>query len=525
MAIKTFRKQLYALLVLVLALGLIAQTAFVVSAADSLVINKIYEGDSKVSGTSIQTVGQVEVTFYDGSNAVIGTATTAVNADGSWSVNVPSGVTLTKGCKVSAEHKVRVAPDIDVQVKNLTDPSITYARNGHVLEYTATLENAGDNGSVLVPIVKFDLPADVDYTSGSLKIGSNSASIGTDKGKYTYDNSENSLTVYLSALGAGDYVSVSFQVKVANDLAVNELVLDATINGTNEDVGFYYTAETTVLEKSTGGDGGGSVTTPSPSPSVSPSPSPSSPGGDTGGGWDPENPYDNIVIIGELDTPLGSLELDSHTRYLNGYPDGTVGPERNITRAEAVVIFFRLLDDDAKTTATMSQVFPDVADGDWYSHQINYMASLGIVVGYPDGTFRPDAPITRAEFAAIISRFDNLILTTGTAFSDVSEDHWAIQYINSDYIKSWIEGYGDYSFKPEQNITRAETVKIVNTMLTRLPDSLPDDINPYTDIDVSDWSYIHMMEASLEHDYSRDEDKTEHWTQHYEPDGYLADVK
>lgn len=239
-----------------------------------------------------------------------------------------------------------------------------------------------------------------------------------------------------------------------------------------------------------------------------------------GSGREESNPYDNIVIIGEGDTPLGSLEFSSHLRYINGYPDMTVRPEQNITRAEVAAIFYRLLSDENKA-AVQPRAFPDVPDSAWYSEHINYLASLGIVLGYEDGNFCPDTPITRAEFAAIASRFDNLILTTGTAFMDVPEDHWAVKYINSNYIRSWIDGYEDYSFKPEQSITRAEVVKIVNTMLTRLPNELPEDINPYTDITESHWAYIYMMEASMEHDYSRDDATTEYWTWYNEFSVYV----
>lgn len=230
-----------------------------------------------------------------------------------------------------------------------------------------------------------------------------------------------------------------------------------------------------------------------------------------GSGRDPSNPYDDIIIIGEEGVPLGNLELSNHIKYLNGYPDGTVKPEQSITRAEAAVIFYRLLSDKGKETET-TQAFSDVTDSKWYYKEVNYLASLGIVTGYSDGTFHPDKPITRAEFSAIASRFDSLILTTGTAFVDVAEDFWAVKYINSNYIRGWIDGYNDYSYKPDQSITRSEVVKMVNTMLTRLPETLPDGINPYTDITESYWAYIHIMEASIEHGYLRNNDNVEYWT-------------
>ncbi|MCD7947621.1 MAG: InlB B-repeat-containing protein [Oscillospiraceae bacterium] len=233
----------------------------------------------------------------------------------------------------------------------------------------------------------------------------------------------------------------------------------------------------------------------------------SSSGKATGG-----NPYDTLVIIGEDDTPLASLDNQDHMKYLNGYPNGTVQAENEITRAEAASIFYRLLNETYKDgTATTS--FSDVSSSAWYSLAVGTLTDLGILTGYPDGTFRPNQSITRAEFAAIAAQFDSLTLTSGTAFSDVPESHWAAQYINSAYVKGWVSGYSDYSFQPEHGITRAEMVTVVNKMLSRAIDAeaLATVENPYTDMNSSNWFYADIIEASLIHDYIKDDQDTEHW--------------
>ena len=205
------------------------------------------------------------------------------------------------------------------------------------------------------------------------------------------------------------------------------------------------------------------------------------------------------------------LELDDHRIYLYGYPDDTVRPEKGITRAEAASIFYRLLQAEYMGGGTTA-VFSDVPDEAWFSQAINTLAEMEKILGYEDGTFRPDDPITRAEFATIATRFDDLSPASGIVFNDVLEGHWAIDYIQSAYAAGWVGGYEDGTYRPEQNISRAEVVKIVNTMLKRLPEATPDDLeNPYTDIEAPHWAYTHIIEASIEHRYERDNNNPEKW--------------
>ena len=216
------------------------------------------------------------------------------------------------------------------------------------------------------------------------------------------------------------------------------------------------------------------------------------------------------AAIGEIEVPLAEFEGD-HIIYINGYPDGTVEPDGAVTRAEVAMIFYRLL--DTEDTAPGGN-FSDVPDGSWYSDAVNYLASLEIINGYPDGTFKPGALMTRAEFAAIATRFGEAETADTNAFDDVPSDHWAVTYINSALAMGWINGYPDGTFKPGNNISRAEVVTIVNAMLSRTidADALAEVINPFSDLSPSHWAYADIIEASVPHDYDRDEEGTEFWT-------------
>ncbi|MCO7159371.1 S-layer homology domain-containing protein [Agathobaculum butyriciproducens] len=217
------------------------------------------------------------------------------------------------------------------------------------------------------------------------------------------------------------------------------------------------------------------------------------------------------------DVPTG-LNGDDHFAYIVGYPDGNVNPGGNITRAEVATIFFRLLTEDVRTAnSTQSNSLSDVSRGQWFNHAISTLSSMGIVKGNPDGTFDPDAPITRAEFAAIAARFDDKNTNTTSNFSDIAS-HWAKDEIGVAANKGWINGYPDSTFRPDQYITRAEAMTLVNRVLNRLPEKsedLLDDMIKWPDnADASVWYYLAVQEATNSHDYSdkSDADKYEKWT-------------
>ena len=217
------------------------------------------------------------------------------------------------------------------------------------------------------------------------------------------------------------------------------------------------------------------------------------------------------------DVPSG-LNGDDHFAYIVGYPDGNVKPGGNITRAEVATIFFRLLTEEVRTAnSTQSNSLSDVSRGQWFNHAISTLSSMGIVKGHNDGTFAPDDPITRAEFAAIAARFDDKNTDTSSNFSDIAS-HWAKDEIGIAANKGWINGYPDGTFRPNQYITRAEAMTLVNRVLNRLPENssdLLDSMIKWPDnSDASAWYYLAVQEATNSHEYSdkSKDDKYEKWT-------------
>ncbi len=208
------------------------------------------------------------------------------------------------------------------------------------------------------------------------------------------------------------------------------------------------------------------------------------------------------------------LDGGDHFAYISGYPDGTIRPESNITRAEVATIFFRLLKEDVRTQNIATEnVFDDVNAGDWFNTAISTMAKLGVVNGRTAKTFAPDEYITRAEFTTICARFDDSDLAGENKFTDVA-GHWAEKYIVEAVAYNWINGYEDNTFRPEQNITRAETATLINRVLNRVPesaDALLDAMKVWPDNNTSAWYYVAMQEATNSHTFERVNDAAEKW--------------
>ena len=216
------------------------------------------------------------------------------------------------------------------------------------------------------------------------------------------------------------------------------------------------------------------------------------------------------------DVPTG-LNGDDHYAYIVGYPNGNVEPNGNITRAEVATIFFRLLTEEVRTAnSTQSNSLSDVTRGQWFNHAVSTLSSMGIVKGHNDGTFAPNAPITRAEFAAIAARFDDKNTDTSSKFTDIAS-HWAKNEIGIAANKGWINGYPDGTFRPNQYITRAEAMTLVNRVLNRLPENssdLLDSMIKWPDnSDASAWYYLAVQEATNSHYYKTKENKFEKWTE------------
>ena len=227
--------------------------------------------------------------------------------------------------------------------------------------------------------------------------------------------------------------------------------------------------------------------TPDPDPEVAPAPDP--------------DPY--------------YLVTEDHFAYIIGYPDGTVRPQGMITREEAATIFFRLLKDDVRAAnMTAQNSFTDVLESRWSNRAISTMAKLGIVLGYEDGSFRPGSYITRAEFVTMVARFldisDISVITDIMAFNDIADGHWATSFIKNASYTGVVLGYPDGSFQPEAQISRAEAVAIVNRLLGRRVESISDMLSGMVawsdNADPDAWYYYDIQEATNSHEYRRKDD-------------------
>ena len=203
-----------------------------------------------------------------------------------------------------------------------------------------------------------------------------------------------------------------------------------------------------------------------------------------------------------------------------GYEDGEVKPNNNITRAEVATIFFRLLTDEARADFwSQENDYSDVSATDWFNNAVSTLSNAGIIDGYEDGTFRPNAPITRAEFTAIATRFFDYTAEYEGAFNDVSYSSWYADYVQAAVDMGLVDGYEDGGFHPDSYITRAEAVTIVNRVLGRVPheDHLldEDEMNVWPDNLYGAWYYADMQEATNSHDYDWirvDSETVERWT-------------
>ena len=229
-----------------------------------------------------------------------------------------------------------------------------------------------------------------------------------------------------------------------------------------------------------------------------------------------ETVEDEVDDITAVLLPALQANTDDHYSYLIGYADGTVRPNGKITRAEVATIFFRLLDDDTRAKYWSSENnFSDVSADKWYNNAVSTLSRMGVIGGYADGTFRPDAPISRAEFAKIAVSFtQNTGSATYNYFTDVKTTDWFAPYVTAAKDAGLIEGYSDGSFKPESKITRAEACAIVNRTLGRKPSKahmkISDRID-WPDVQTTDWFYEAIMEATNSHTCTMG-DRVETWT-------------
>ena len=286
----------------------------------------------------------------------------------------------------------------------------------------------------------------------------------------------------------------TFAITPNSGYSIADVKVDGTSVGdvnsyTFEDVAANHTINATFTY-----NGGGTIT-PDPDPDPEPTPDPDEPG-----------------IADPDDTGVADwLNTKDHEVFLNGYPDGSFGPDRSMTRAEVAAMFSNLLLDKNVPITTS---FSDVAEDAWYADAVNMLASLDMIVGYEDGTFRPDAPITRAEFTAIAMRFADAVPEGENIFSDVHAGDWFYDVVVGSIQYGWIGGYEDGTFRPQNTITRAEVTAITNRMLGRVADEAfidaADELRSFSDLSDAHWAYYSIMEATNAHDYTTS-DGVEEW--------------
>lgn len=247
--------------------------------------------------------------------------------------------------------------------------------------------------------------------------------------------------------------------------------------------------------RSSGGGGSAIHTTPKPTATPEPSSMPT-------------------VIPTEI-----PIEKTEHTAYIEGY-NGLFRPESDMTRAEAATIFARLVSERKNEDITGYSGFKDIDNSAWYAEYIAYLEKYDIISGYDDGTFKPYNSITRAEFTAVCTRFyelfDEISVEGRNIFNDVNEDYWAASYIFVDSDMGWIEGYDDGTFKPDNDITRAEVVTIINRVLNRSEDekNIFDNetkLNIFRDVPQTHWAIKDILEACNTHIIEKSSD-SEAWS-------------
>ena len=235
-----------------------------------------------------------------------------------------------------------------------------------------------------------------------------------------------------------------------------------------------------------------------------------------GGGKHPTNTGKNSrITVYNTEAAVPALFTDDHYAYIVGVPGGTVRPNDSMTRAGVATIFFRLLKDSVRDANLLTGcTYTDVPDGHWANTAISTMTGLDIVRGYDAAAFGPGDPITRAQFAAICARFDTGKSNGSRTFSDI-KGHWAKAYIERAAELGWISGFQDGTFRPDAYITRAQAVTMINRMLNRLPED-PSDLLPgmnvWPDCGPGDWFYLAIQEATNSHDFKRKAGSYETWT-------------
>ena len=378
-----------------------------------------------------------------------------------------------------------IGADFSLTGQTLTQNTFTLTANGNPVAANAPNGNVITFGEKDESTGKY--PYVLTYYKGTAtKNADNTYTITSSDGNTTYTYTPCDKTGEVNGSVSDEFFVLEMNVPVVSlDLKYNlSLTSKRTASGTYE----VPTNESATLAYQSANQSAGSVDFNEPTVSYRVK---GSSGGHSGG---------SITIPDDVPTGLNGKD---HYAYVVGYPDGMVYPQKNITRAEVATIFFRLLTDETReANMTKSNSYNDMKDGAWYTCAVSTLSKMGIIKGYEDGSFKPDASISRAEFAAIAARFDPDGDKTPATFSNVSS-HWAKDEISIAANHGWIKGYEDGSFKPDQKITRAETMTLVNRVLKRLPetkDDLHKDMKTWPDNqNESAWFYLAVQEATNSH--------------------------
>ena len=401
------------------------------------------------------------------------------NGDDTYTLNLPA--TYETGWAVAL-----VQPSEDYGTLTLTPnpETLQEGATSYSIQYTATFEPSESFKNELKQLIQND-----DERTYTLTFTLDSRLTGKDETL--------TKTVTLDELEAGFNVSiptttVDGTVLSAGDLLVTSVTLEGSLplEDDGKTVTLVDTATVTVTPKPEEPD---EPDDPTPPPYIPP--------------VDPDEPADpDDTGVSDL------LNTEDHIQYLFGYPDGTFGPENNMTRAEVAQMFYNLLlDQDVEITKT----FDDVPANAWYAKAVNTLASLDIISGVGDNKFEPERSITRAEFTAMAMKFAVGGEEGENIFSDVDEDDWFYEAVVNSIQYGWIHGYGDGTFRPNNPITRAEVTAIVNNMLGRAADEdfvdeHAEELTQFSDIE-KHWAYYHIVEATNDHDYTKPS-SGENWT-------------
>lgn len=407
-----------------------------------------------------------------------------VNADGTWSFTVPGG-------KATGYVVGLVQPTKNYGTLTLVaDPATLTEDVGGTVNYTATYTPADNlinqlDGSESFTLT-ITLAPDMTYVEGSFT-GLTGASV-----------SGNTITItgikkqQLKDGFTAKFSATALNTIEAGDTFVTNAVLEGniTVQDSKTTVTLVDTATVTVTAK--------------PEDPIEPTDPPYIPP------IDPDEPADpDDTGVSDL------LNTEDHIQYLFGYPDGTFGPENNMTRAEVAQMFYNLLvDKNVAITAS----FEDVPADAWYAKSVNTLASMGIISGVGENRFEPERSITRAEFTSMAMKFTKGALDGTNVFSDVRSGDWFYEAVVGSIQYGWIEGYEDGTFRPENRITRVEVTSIVNKMLGRFADrefvaGHADELNAFSDVTSTHWGYYHIVEATNSHTYTKPSTNVETWTE------------